>query len=214
MKDEVLAAMKFTGERIVPTDVGEHYATYRDHLARYVFATEWCFGKRVCDAACGTGYGAAILSGGAVEVHGVDVSEQALEYARRINTFGGPHRFYRLDLEREPITEPYDVVVSFETIEHLEDPSLFLRSVSQVCREWFLFSIPLNDLTGNPFHRKVYRMEDAKALTAAFFPGRPAAFFGQDTWIGRPSFQITMGLQSESVKYAIVLVRMGDRPGP
>jgi len=210
VKDEVLSTYRYTGERIVPTDVGEHYATYRDHLARYVFAMEWTFGKKVLDAACGSGYGTALLSAGAREVHGVDLSEEALAYAARINTFTSPHRFYRLDLDREPIPEPYDVVVSFETIEHLSDPGPFLASVAASCREWFIFSIPLEDVTDNPFHRRVYTFDDVVALTASHFPGRPAAFWGQDTWIGGRSFQITMGLRAEGLKYAVVLVRMGS----
>ena len=51
------------------------------HLSRYRFAKSYCAGKRVLDAACGTGYGSAVLAEAADEVHGIDKCGEAVAYA-------------------------------------------------------------------------------------------------------------------------------------
>ena len=54
-----------------------------DHLARYDFACKFVNRKKVLDIACGMGYGSKMLSkAGALCVDGVDISEEAIEYAK------------------------------------------------------------------------------------------------------------------------------------
>src|SRR5437899_9658571 len=54
------------------------------HLNRYLTARSVCRGKTVLDVACGEGYGAYLMAEcwGAGEVHGVDVSPDAVARAR------------------------------------------------------------------------------------------------------------------------------------
>ncbi len=72
--------MDFTGERFVPgVDSGILEA---EHVQRYIFAGEYAKGKSVLDIACGTGYGSSILNkAGATIVTGVDISNEAIEFA-------------------------------------------------------------------------------------------------------------------------------------
>ena len=91
------------------------------HLERYRIAAQYCKGKKVLDAACGIGYGSNILAneGNAVSVTGVDVSPEALEYGMK-HWHLPEINFVQYDLnQRDFDLGVFDVIVSFETIEHL-----------------------------------------------------------------------------------------------
>ena len=66
-------------ERYVPGDAGE---IWYEHWHRYAFARRLAAGRRVLDAACGEGYGSAMLSEVAADVVGVDLDEAAVVHAR------------------------------------------------------------------------------------------------------------------------------------
>src|ERR1700731_1170167 len=72
--------VEFTGERVIPGQVNDDL--WSEHVARYAFARRYADGKRVLDAGCGTGYGSAELAQSAAAVTGVDISADAIEYAR------------------------------------------------------------------------------------------------------------------------------------
>ena len=76
MTDPILP---FTGERFTPECVRE--IAY-EHWHRYAFAQSFAHGKRVLDAACGEGYGSAMLARAGAEVLGVDVDAQTVCHAR------------------------------------------------------------------------------------------------------------------------------------
>ena len=71
--------MKFTGERFVPERVPEQMIL--EHLHRYHLAARLAAGREVLDAACGAGYGSAILAAQAVRVTGLDLSAETVAYA-------------------------------------------------------------------------------------------------------------------------------------
>lgn len=117
-----------TGERMVPESADRF--TFWEHVYRYAFAARFAKGKRVLDIACGEGYGAAALHrAGAANVIGVDIAEGVCLHARQR---------YGLDArvgsaERIPLPDgSVDVIVSFETIEHVPDPHRFLDECSRV----------------------------------------------------------------------------------
>jgi|SRR5208337_1679074 len=117
-----------TGERMIPEST--HYRTFLDHINRYRFALAFVFGKRVLDIACGEGYGAAALArAGAAQVVGIDIAPEVVEHARR--KYGIDARVGSADQIELP-DGSVDVVVSFETIEHLCKPAAFLREVVRV----------------------------------------------------------------------------------
>lgn len=161
--------MQWTGERVIPEMMKADNKNVQEqldkilkaHLQRYNWAMNLVKGKTVLDAACGSGYGVEMLSQVAT-VSGVDVSEEAIEYARSKY----PYPFAVCDLEKDFPSGEYDVITSFETIEHLNDPSNFLETASKRCKE-FLFSIPLN--CPSVFHKQVYNLEQAKELISRYF---------------------------------------------
>lgn len=95
--------------------------TFAFDMVHYVFAERLVQNKVVLDAATGKGYGAYHLAkvGKARKVVGVDLDESALSYAQAV------HRVVNLRFERGDVTSmrfgpaSFDVVVSFETLEHI-----------------------------------------------------------------------------------------------
>jgi len=140
------------------------------HLARYRFAATHVLGCVVIDCACGTGYGSAILAdAGAAAVTGVDVSEEAIAYAR------AHHARDRVDFrvgdaltfvpERAP-----QVWVTLETVEHLPHPGRYLDSIHRQLAPggWLIASVPTTVSTdGNPFHLADFTARGWRALVAA-----------------------------------------------
>lgn len=146
------------------------------HIARYSFAEPYCANKRVLDVACGEGYGSRLLADwGASEVVGVDISIDAVQSAQR--HFGGGNVSF-IQSEGETLLEKFepesfDLIVSFETIEHVGDPVKFLTNVKRLLKpggviaiscpnDWWYFP---TDEEKNPYHLRKYSFEDFKALT-------------------------------------------------
>lgn len=148
--------IKLTGERVIPNLMGLDDRTYQEHFARYRFAQSLITGK-VLDAACGSGYGTQMLG-----ADGLDVSAEAVEYARKKYEVNAEVYNFETGLP----DGFWDTIVSFETIEHLENPECFLIDVSQRSKQ-FIFSIPLNN--PSQFHKQVYTLEQAQKLIYRHF---------------------------------------------
>ena len=86
-----MADITFTGERFVPGCAGE--IAY-EHWHRYAFARQFVAGKRVLDAACGEGYGSALLASVAASVVGVDIDAPAVAHAAE--RYGDGEAFQRV----------------------------------------------------------------------------------------------------------------------
>jgi SAM-dependent methyltransferase len=113
----VPAVPEFSGERFLPSCSGE--IAY-EHWHRYAFALRFVEGKRVLDAACGEGYGAALLGTVAASVIGIDIDVATIDRARAAYGDGKRVRFVASSCTGLPLpSASIDVVVSFETIEHL-----------------------------------------------------------------------------------------------
>ena len=160
-------------ERIVPDETEPGIVAI--HLKRYEFALPHCEGKDVLDAACGVGYGTAVLAQRARRAVGVDRDPPAIAYAR--SHYDSPNiQFLEQDLdELEFPDESFDVVCSFETIEHLDECERFLAGVRRLLRPGGLFfvSTPRVDETtaspANPFHRVELSRADFERLLSRFF---------------------------------------------
>jgi ubiquinone/menaquinone biosynthesis C-methylase UbiE len=104
------------------------------HVARYLWAQSIVRRGVILDVACGTGYGSALLAGVGRRVLGVDVSAEAVAEATR--DFASPHLTFVVgDAAQLPAAaSSVDYVVSFETIEHLKNPSEFVAEIARVLR--------------------------------------------------------------------------------
>jgi SAM-dependent methyltransferase len=160
-------------ERIVPDETARGIVAI--HLKRYEFARLWCAGKEVLDAACGVGYGTAALAEAAASVVGADVDPEAIAYAREHYARDNVE-FVAADLLDPPFADAsFDVVASFETIEHLREPETFVRHVARILRPAgvFVVSTPRVDVTtrrpDNPFHEVEFSRADFEALLRGHF---------------------------------------------
>lgn len=124
--------MKNTGERLIPDLVKPDDALVQkllsQHLERYALASQFCKDKRVLDLACGSGYGSRLLlDSGAREVHGVDRSQDIVAYAS--TRYGAPNLAFSVGDAETYENGVFDVITSFETLEHLPNPAKFLSRV-------------------------------------------------------------------------------------
>ena len=160
-------------ERIVPDETSPGIVAL--HLKRYEFAAPFCRGSEVLDAGCGVGYGSAYLGGVARRVVGVDRDEQAIAYARE--RYARPNVEFRVgDLVALDLPDAsFDVVCSFETLEHVADADTYLGEMARVLRPEgvFVVSTPHAEATTeapkNPFHRVELSRADFEALLRRFF---------------------------------------------
>jgi SAM-dependent methyltransferase len=128
------------------------------HLKRYDFAAALCERRRVLDAACGIGYGSARLGDVAATVLGVDIDEASIATARE--RYGRPNvSFERMDVTDLALPDrAFDVVCSFETIEHVQDPERAIAEAARVLAPdgVYVASTPWVATTthapANPFH--------------------------------------------------------------
>lgn len=93
-----------------------------EHWHRYLFASQWAAGRTVLDIACGEGYGTSILADTAKNVVGIDndgdVIQKATDKYGRANLRFITGRAGEVPIEENSIA---DVIVSFETLEHLDE---------------------------------------------------------------------------------------------
>lgn len=177
---------EFTGERVVPGQVDVDL--WNEHAARYAFAARLARHRRVLDAGCGTGYGSAELAGVATRVAGVDVSPDAIDYARR--EYARPNvRWMQASATALPFASAsFDLVAAFEVIEHLDDWPELLREARRVLAPGgqFLVSTPNKTFYAdaraesgpNPFHTHEFEYDEFHDALAAVFPS--VAMFLQD----------------------------------
>jgi len=142
---------KLTGERFYPDLEGGGVAEI-EHTERYRLATRFVKESRLClDAACGTGYGTAIIAEFAKKVVGVDIADDAITYAR--NHFLKPNVvFERMDLNEMRFPDDYfDCIVSFETLEHINDHENLLNQFRRILKPGGMLAISTPDI--NVSHR-------------------------------------------------------------
>ena len=105
----------WTGERLETFVLNDSTI---EHLHRYAIAKELVQGKRVLDIACGEGYGSNLLAASADFVNGVDIDQVVIAHAaekyKKENL-----SFSQGSVEKIPFdANTFDMVVSFETLEH------------------------------------------------------------------------------------------------
>ncbi len=128
-------AAAVTGYETVTETPANHIT--REALAmmytRYAWAAGFCDGKTVLEVACGAGQGLGYLARRAKRVVGGDYTTALLRLARQHS--GGALPLVRLDAHALPFTpESFDVVVLYEAIYYLANPSGFCAECRRVLR--------------------------------------------------------------------------------
>lgn len=173
-------AAGFTGERFLPGVTGEIAC---EHWHRYAFAQRFVAGRRVLDAACGEGYGTALLARAARSAVGVDIDAAVVEAARGAYAAATNLAFETGSVTALPLPDSsVDIVVSFETIEHLDaddQPAMLAEFARVLAPEGLLLLSSPNKRRysdernyRNPFHRHELYRSDLEALLDVAFPAR------------------------------------------
>lgn len=183
-KAGVNKSMKDTGERMIPAYHKGHMV-YGEHIVRYEAAKELLKNKVVLDIASGSGYGTNLISQYAKSAVGVDVDPIAIKYANK-NYSDSKTSFLHGDGDTIPCEDNYfDVVISFETIEHIENYDKFVAEIFRVLKKdgLFILSTP-NDLEfpeGNHYHVHEFVEKELDTLVAKYF--KHTKKYYQTTWL-------------------------------
>ena len=182
---------EFTGERVIPGQVNDDL--WAEHVARYAFAARFSGRHRALDAGCGTGYGSVELAHVAGSVVGIDVSCEAIDYAKKHSPRANV-QYLRASATRLPFRNAaFDLIAAFEVIEHLQDWADLLREARRVLTPdgLFLVSTPnrryyaeTRKLEGpNPYHVHEFEFAEFQAAlreqfanVAILFQNRVEAF--------------------------------------
>lgn len=223
--------VEFTGERIVPGAVDDDLL--HEHVSRYRFAGRFASGKRCLDAGCGMGYGTAILAATAASAVGVDVDLETVILAGENNRVPGLN-FSLSDVRNLPFADrQFDLAVSFEVVEHLQDWQRFLEEIARVTavEGIALVSTPNRNYYAesrggsgpNPFH--VHEFDHSEFLDAVRGVFRhvhligqnvvPAiSFFGDQTRSTLEAFRDSATASVAEAQFYIAICSHGPLPAP
>lgn len=147
-----LAGDDFGWDQVDPLDeLDNHLWMKIEHLSHYLFAADFLKQYQpdiIADISCGMGYGITELKRAATTIIGIDNSSEALK-AASVRIEDPNIRFLQKDLDNDDLVPDVeegsvDAVVSFETIEHLIDPSKAISQFSGILRPggFLICSVP------------------------------------------------------------------------
>lgn len=168
-----------------------------EHFSRYRFSMNYIqHGFAVLDAACGSGYGTAFLADAGATVTGVEISDHALDWAKKM--YGTHARFVQANLnEKLPFEDAvFDTVVSFETLEHVAGQEIMLSEFSRVLKRGgtLLISSPDREViteragADNKFHINELSKKEFIALLRKHFT--LTALYGQTKYSPLPWYKM------------------------
>ncbi|GAB0157822.1 hypothetical protein CHRYSEOSP005_31080 [Chryseobacterium sp. Alg-005] len=143
--------MKDTGERHILNENFNNKSEFYIHLmhiATYEYAKSFVKGKKVLDFGCGSGYGTQMLSEDAQSVTGVDISKEAIEFAKTNYTAS------RLDFKTIPeiSNEKFDIITSFQVIEHVPNDNQYVTDLKRLLNPGGYLLISTPDKTNRLFN--------------------------------------------------------------
>ena len=146
------------------------------HTHSYLYASQFAGGANILDAGCGSGYGTEMLASRGGRTIGIDISPDAIRYCHLVRKGANLH-FARMDVRRLAFLDnSFDLVTSFEVIEHFVDYEPFLSEVWRVLRSSgrFVLATPngtfrrLRGIT-NPHHVHEFTYDELQAALAQYF---------------------------------------------
>jgi SAM-dependent methyltransferase len=176
-------SLTFTGERFTPETAGE---IWYEHWHRYCAILPLARGKRVLDAACGEGYGSALLADEAAEVLGVDLSDEAVAHALARYRGKSNLHFMQASVARLPLPDASrDLIVSFETIEHLLEQEAMLAEFRRVLKPDGLLIISSPNKPVYSDERDYHNEFHVRELTRGELAAMLAPGFPRQRWYGQ-----------------------------
>jgi len=174
-----------TEERFNPKEHESNIIIF-EHWHRYHYASNFTKNLQVLDIASGSGYGSYLLAKNAKHVYGIDISEEAIQHS------SNNYKLSNLDYLQGSITSiplnsnSLDIVVSFETIEHIDEVSQkqALNEIKRVLKDdgILIMSTPNLDSpyyknVDNEFHIKEFYFKEYEKFLSQYFSN--IEFLGQ-----------------------------------
>ena len=152
--------------RYVPEEQDTNSRCAKMHKSRYRWLPDVVdvSNASILDFGCGSGYGAGFLAERGASVMGIDISQAAIAYA----TKNFPRAAFRVhDLTdssfTEQVSERFDIVVSFDVIEHVEKWWTFLQNIRALMRHGGVAIVGCPNRTShfdfNPFWNRFHVQE-------------------------------------------------------
>lgn len=166
-----------TRERLTGKDK-KNSVLFNRHLAAYRFAATYVDRKkRVLDLGCSDGYGSFLIAKKSKEITALDIDKRTIQEARK------KYNIKNLDFVVGSAlslqwSSKFNVVVSFQVIEHLGDVELYLSQVKKVLKKEgiFILSTPnrllrlkSGEKPWNKFHVQEFDKEDLKDILEEYF---------------------------------------------
>jgi len=151
----------------------EEYFLYLIHLKAYEEAAKLAKDKIVLDYGCNNGYGTSVISPCCKEVIGLDVSSKAIKQAKKICESENTHFNICNGTDIPFESKKFDLVVSFQVIEHISDPKKYLSEIKRVLSKngVAIFTTPNAQVRldpgmrpWHPFHAREYTADELKNL--------------------------------------------------
>lgn len=149
--------MKLTGERVIPELMKPTNGLLLEHIARYHFAIHYAKG-RVLDFACGSGFGSNIIATAAKkeldEVVAIDIDQASITYAK--SKYYHPLISFKQENAVDPLLPSkmgeFDLIISFETLEHVQEEEIFLENIYKMLKPGgtLVISTPFGQGRGKP----------------------------------------------------------------
>ncbi len=176
--------MKLTSERTSPENSQlnlEEHLIFLLHKKSYQFVLNEVTGKEVLDIGCGEGYGVKMLSADAKRIVGIDVSLDTIENAKK--KYPAANIAFQLINQNEngrlPFTDKsFDIVVSFQVIEHVDNVDVYLQEISRVLKKGGVFYLATPNAQSrllsfqnpwNKHHLKEYTQKDLTNILKKYF---------------------------------------------
>jgi len=183
MDNDYVSVTEIAGDEVTQEQV--------DRLCnRYYWAGQYCAGKDVVEAACGSGQGLGYLSEIARSLEAGDYSDEILVIARR--QYGERIALRRFDAQEMPFEDKSkDVIIMFEAVYYIPDAKKFVSECKRVLRPGGKVLIAtankdLYDFNPSPHSYEYYGVLELNDLFAKH--GFKAEFFG-DTHVGDVSIK-------------------------
>ncbi len=151
---------------------------FHEHISRYYFAKQLTKPQHhAIDLGCGAGYGTFELAHAAGHITGIDLSDEAIAYAKE--RYARPNlKFMQMDCSNLTFAHAkFDLAVSFEVIEHVPDVIVYMEQIKRVLKRdgLFIVSTPnkrvYTDPYGytNPFHVTEFYYDEFLRFLKAYF---------------------------------------------
>jgi SAM-dependent methyltransferase len=146
-------------------------------LDNYNYIKEICNGKNVLDIGCGFGLGGYFLFQNKTKSYiGIDINKDAIKYAKS-HFESDKVKYFCSDAEKIKIKNEFDIIVSFDVIEHLNNHFKYLENIKKLLKKRGLFILTtpnkystLEQLNRIPiYHKHEFYENEIKDLLLKYF---------------------------------------------